>query len=70
MNMEQPQREPSLLEAVNEIAMIRQNIRVHPLDTEPHALEEIRVLLETGKLTPREAIAKARAVADSMQDYK
>lgn len=59
-----------MLEAMNEIAMIRQNIRVQPLDIEPNALAAIRTLLEEGKLTPADAIEKARKVADSMQDYK
>ncbi len=61
---------PTIAEAVVELARIEQHIRQQgAVDSEPNALDGIKKNLESGKISPGEAIIQARALTDSRQSY-
>lgn len=68
--MERERREPSVSEALSELAGIESEIRTTgAVDTEPSDLSKIREKLTAGELSPAEAIMQARALAAGRQNY-
>jgi len=63
-------REPGVHEAKLEILALEQQVlQGGSVDSESNALHQILVELETGKIKPSEAIAQARSLLASRQDY-
>lgn len=68
--MERERREPSVSEALAELAGIESQIRTTgAVDTEPSDLNAIREKLSSGELSPVEAITQARALLAGRQSY-
>jgi len=55
---------------ISEIMAIRQQVQSsEPIDSEPSDIDEILNQLKENKISPEEALEKARGIRDSMQSY-